>query len=103
MSNHYHRQSLSLYAEFVLDIILVVQGVKYLPTNARDTRDTSLIPGLGRPPVGGGGNGNTHQYYSLENSMDRGAWWAKDHWVAKSQTCLSTHSLQFKSFNFISA
>ena len=55
MSNHYHRQSLSLYAEFVLDIILVVQGVKYLPTNARDTRDTSLIPGLGRPPVGGGG------------------------------------------------
>ena len=53
LSNHYHRQSLSLYAEFVLDIIQVVQGVKYLPTNARDTRDTSLIPGLGRPPGGG--------------------------------------------------
>ena len=101
MSNHYHRRSLSLYAKFVLDIIQVVQGVKYLPINARDTRDTSLIRGLGRPP--GEENGNTHQYYSLETSIDRGAWWAKDHWVAKSQTCLSTHSLQFKSFDFISA
>ena len=32
------------------------------------------IPGLGRSP--GEGNGNPLQYSCLENSMDRGAWWA---------------------------
>ena len=26
------------------------------------------------------------QYFYLENSMDRGAWWATVHWVAKSWT-----------------
>ena len=44
--------------------------VKNLPTNAGDTRDTGLIPGLGRPP--GGGNGNPLQYSCLGNPMDRG-------------------------------
>ena len=43
-----------------------------------------LIPGLGRSP--GGGNGNSLQYSSLENPMDREAWWTTVHWVAKSQT-----------------
>ena len=41
-----------------------------------------LMPGLGRPP--GEGNGNPLQYSCLENSMDRGAWWAPVHGVAKS-------------------
>ena len=36
--------------------------------------DLGLILGLGRSP--GGGNGNPLQYSCLENSMDRGAWWA---------------------------
>ena len=35
------------------------------------------------PP--GGGNGNRLQYFCLENSMVRGAWWATVHGVAKSQ------------------
>ena len=35
------------------------------------------------------GNGNPLQYSCLENSMDRGAWWATVHRVAKSQTRLS--------------
>ena len=42
----------------------------------------------------GGGNGNPLQYSSLENPMDRGAWWAMVHRVAKSRTRLkglSTH------------
>ena len=52
--------------------------VKKPPVNA----DVSLIPGLGRSP--GGGNGNPLQYSCLENSMDRGAWWAAAHGVAKS-------------------
>jgi len=46
-----------------------------------------LIPGLGRSP--GEGNGNPHEDSCLENSMDREAWWATVHGVAKSQTRLS--------------
>ena len=34
----------------------------------------------------GEGNGYTLQYSCLENSMDRGAWWATVHRVAESQT-----------------
>ena len=48
--------------------------------------DTSLFPGLGRSP--GGGHGNPVQYSCLENLMDRGAWWATVHRVAKSWTWL---------------
>ena len=52
--------------------------------NAGNTRDVVSVPGLGRYP--GMGNGNSLQYSCLENSMDRGAWWALAHRVAKSQT-----------------
>ena len=41
------------------------------------------MPGLGRSP--GEGNGNPIQYLRLENSVDRGAWWAL-HGIAKSWT-----------------
>ena len=46
--------------------------------------DLGLIPGLGRSPRGG--HGNPLQYSCLENPMDRGAWRAMVHGVAKSQT-----------------
>ena len=36
--------------------------------------DLGLIPGFGRSP--GEGNGDPLQYSCLENSMNRGAWWA---------------------------
>ena len=49
--------------------------------------DWGSIPGLGRSP--GEGNGKPLQYPGLENLMDRGAWWAAVHEVAKSQTQLS--------------
>ena len=49
--------------------------------------DLGLIPGLGRFP--GERNGYPLQCSCLENSMDRGAWWATVHGVAKSQTRLS--------------
>ena len=58
--------------------------------NAGDARNMGLIPGWGRSP--GVGNGNSLQYYCLENSMDRGAWWATVLGVAKSHTRLSTHT-----------
>ena len=56
----------------------------------RDAGDVSLIPGSGRCP--GGENGTPLQYSYLENPMDRGAWWATVHGVAKSQTRLSTYA-----------
>ena len=55
--------------------------------SACNARDPDLIPGLGRSL--GEGNGNPLQYSCLENPMDRGAWWAIVHGVAKSQTQLS--------------
>ena len=58
--------------------------VKNLPANAGDARDTGLIPGWGRSP--GGGNGNLLQDSCLKNPMDRRAWRATVHGVAKSWT-----------------
>ena len=46
--------------------------------------DLGSIPGLGRSP--GEGNSYPLQYSGLENSMDRGAWQATVHGVAKSRT-----------------
>ena len=63
--------------------------------------DLGSIPGLGRSsgdgtpslasflPSFGEGHGNPLQYSCLDNSMDRGAWQATIHGVAKSQTRLS--------------
>ena len=57
--------------------------------SACNAEDLGLIPGSGRTP--GEGNGNPLQYSCLENPMDKGAWWATLHRVAKSQIGLSTH------------
>ena len=55
--------------------------LKNLPANAGDVRDVDSIPGLGRSP--GEGHSNPLQYSCLENSMDRGAWWATVHRVER--------------------
>ena len=62
----------------------VVLLIKNPPANAGDIRDTGSIPGLGRCP--GEGHDNPLQYPCLENSMDRGAWWATVHGFIKSLT-----------------
>ena len=56
--------------------------VKNPPASAGDIRVMGSVPGSGRSP--GGGHGNPLQYSCLENLMDRGAWRATVHGVAKS-------------------
>ena len=58
--------------------------VKNLPAKAEDVRDADSVPGLGKSPAGG--HGNPLQNPCLENPMDRGAWSAIVHSIAKSQT-----------------
>ena len=57
--------------------------VKNLPANAEDSSHVGLIPESRRFPWS---YGNPHQFSGLENCMDRGAWRATVHGVAKSQT-----------------
>ena len=61
----------------------VVLGVKNLPASAGDVRDVGSIPGLGMSP--GGRHSNPLQY----SCLDREAWWAIVHGVAKSQIQLT--------------
>ena len=61
--------------------------VKNPPAGAEDSRDLDSIPGSERFP--GVGTENPLQYSCLENSMDRGTWWATVHGVTESQTQLS--------------
>ena len=58
--------------------------VKKKKSNAGDPVDVGSIPGLEKIP--GGENGNLPQHSCLENFMDRGAWQATVHGLAKSQT-----------------
>ena len=75
---------------FLKQVLLTVEGfpggtvVEYLSASVGDARDSGLIPGLGRFPEVG--NGNPPQYSGLGNSMDRGAWQALVHGLAKSRT-----------------
>ena len=66
---------------------------KESPCNARAAANMGSIPDLGKSP--GEGHGNPLQYSCLENPMNRGAWQATVHRVAKSWTWLkwlSTHA-----------
>ena len=56
--------------------------------SACNAGDQGSIPGSGRSPAEG--NGNPLLYSCLENSVDRVAWWATVHRVAKSWTRLGT-------------
>ena len=69
------------------------------PANAGDIKDVGSIPGSGRFP--GGGHGNPLQYSCLVNPMDRGAWWATVHRVAKSWTWLKRLTMHAYFYVFI--
>ena len=82
----------------VLFVLLGFPVGSEVKVSACNAGDTGLIPGLGRSL--GEGNGNPLQYSCLENPMDRGAWWATVHRVAKSQTQLSDFTFTF-TFSFV--
>ena len=65
-------------------LIWASQVAQNLPGNAEGIRDASSIPGSGRSSEEG--RGNSLQYSCLENPVDRGAWQATVHGVAKSRS-----------------
>ena len=74
-----------LFVDFLMMGILTCSSVG--KESACSAGDPGSIPGSGRSP--GEGNGKPLQYPCLENLMDRGAWWAAVHGVAKSWARLS--------------
>ena len=85
-AGHMPAQDFIWYQPHIRDTV-----VKNPPANAGDA---DLIPGLGRSP--GVGNDNLLHYSCLENSMERGAWWAIAHGVAEldvtEQLSMHTHT-----------
>ena len=71
---------------------LITKGIGVFPGGSDSKASACIVGDLGSiPELGralGEGNGNPLQYSGLENSMDRRAWWATAHWVAKSWTQL---------------
>ena len=74
------------------NILEIPQGKRGFPggsdgkESAYSAGDPGSIPFLGRSP--GEGKGNSLQYSCLDNSINRGAWWATVHEVTKNQTRL---------------
>ena len=98
-----------LFVKFITNLIWLVVTIGYLgfpvgslvknpPANAGDRGDTGLIFGSRRSL--GRGHGNPLQYSCLENSTDRGAWWAAVYGAAKSWTRLGINDHRVLSKNF---
>ena len=85
--------AMSICLEILLEMCVFIFLVRFLgaellggsegKASARNVGDLRSIPGPGRSC--GEGNGNPLQYTCLENPMDRAAWWAAVHGVAKSR------------------
>ena len=80
-------QANSLLTEPPVSCFLGFAGGSHGKESAHFVGDPDSIPGLERSP--GEGNDNPLQYFCLENSMNRGAWWATVHGVATSWTQLT--------------
>ena len=75
------------FARTICYHLTMFPGGSEVKASACNVGDLSSIPGSGRSL--GEGNGNPLQYSCLENPLDRGAWCAAVHGVAKSRTRLS--------------
>ena len=88
--------SFKTFLSFINRLLVTITGFpggSEFKVSAWNAGDPGSIPGSGRSP--GEGNGNPLQYSCLENSMDRGAWWATVYGVAKSRTRLSDFAFTF--------
>ena len=91
-----HKRGCECYTSFTMTLCWVkasqvVLVVKNLPISAGDERDGGSFPGSGASP--GAGSSHPLQYSCLENSMDRGAWEATGHEVAKRLQRVITEQL----------
>ena len=84
--------------KFILEINRGFPGGSNGKEYSCNAGDLGSIPGSGRFP--GKWSGKPLQYSCLENSMDRGAWWATVHGIAKSQTCKSSFHFHSET-NFV--
>ena len=90
-TNFTHKLFFFLHINFTLKLFSLVYmvymdfaGVAPVKNPPANAGDPGSIPGSGRSS--GDGNGNPLQYSCLENPMDKGAWGATVHGLAKSQT-----------------
>ena len=81
---HYFSCYIVIHGLFELQLFLGFPGGSGGKETACYVGDPASIPGSGRSP--GEGYGYPLQYSCLENPMDKGAWGATGHWVAKSKT-----------------
>ena len=84
------RKIMRYYGDFLRGSV-----VKNLPANAGDTGDAGSIPGSGRSPEGESGNSLEYPCLKKKIPMDRGAWRATIHEIAKSQTQLSSEHRRY--------
>ena len=88
------RTVISVHVYFAETFFFFALVVKNPPTSSGNIRDAGSIPGLERSP--GGKHGNPLHYSCLENTMDRGTWWATAHSVTElDMKHLSTGSVPF--------
>ena len=98
MSLHRHRTAAKALSHLLCKQLEGERGValalSLLQKNLLEvTYNTSIYISLAR--TSGEGNGTPLQYFCLENPMDRGAWQAEVHGVARSQTWLSDFTFTF--------
>ena len=92
------RKNSKLFYKFVSVLqVCCLPGGSDCKEPARNAGDVGSDPGWGRSP--GEGDSYPLQYSCLENCVDRGAWWAAVHGVAKSRTRLrkEQHTFRFVS------
>ena len=82
--NHTFPYSLSQFELGVCYLLTGFSGGSDGKESTCNVGDPGSIPGSGRSP--GEENGNPLQYSCMKNPMDRGAWWATVHGVAKNRT-----------------